>query len=82
MQCVQCLWDPEEGVGRPGIWSFGTCELPDTGSGNQTPQDPLKEKHMLLTTELSLLGYIFDLYDMMKLVFISCFQSWLHIGNF
>lgn len=49
MQCVQCLWalDAQE------FGILGTCELPDTGSGNQTPQDPLKEKHMLLTTELS-----------------------------
>lgn len=33
---------------------MGSCELPDTGSGNQTPQGPLKEKHVLLNTELSL----------------------------
>lgn len=33
---------------------MSSFELPDTDSGSQTPQGPLKAKHMLLTTELCL----------------------------
>lgn len=33
---------------------MGSCELPDTDSGNQTLQGPLKVKHMLLNSVLTL----------------------------
>lgn len=63
------------------IGIMDSCELPDTGSGKQTPGASAREAHLSLQPGAILLICILVI-CMMKLVFISRFQSWLHIANF
>lgn len=63
--CVQCLWSPEEGVGCPGIWSYGQLWVAWPGFWEPNSSGPSeREAHAFKHHTVSLaLGYIFDLYD-------------------